>query len=863
MQKIDKALSTGPGPRIAVLQGMGGQGKSQIALEYCHRKKDTLYSAIFWIDATTEDSVKGSFQTISEQIKKPTDVLPDIQARVAFVLKIFCSWPAHWLLVLDNYDNPSAFPNIADFIPQSSLGAILVTSRHADSDTLVLDQSNQFIKLYGLEESAAVLLLSQQSQSKDFDAEDAEKIVERLGYHPLAITQAGAYIKRRGLQLSHFMKVYKKQREAILTNTPPLSQYRKKLDSDEKETSLNVFTTWELSFQQLQSQASANNVEAKLLTLFAFFDNKDISEQILAEFGAINEEASESAKLLTWLSGFTNASGQWDTDSFAEVLITLRDLSLLQGFAQEPDGFYHSSLHPLVKDWIRLRTSKSIGQESTYMAACLLRSRLSNSWHSHKQYFELPLFAQQNILLNIVTLEEASEEFFVSQLEILANQGIFNEYLNSQFWFAKYLLSIGSYQLAETISHRVVVQMKKYFGLEHPDTLSCTASLAATYRNQGRWNEAEELEVQVMETDKRVLGPEHPDTLTSTGNLALTYLNQGRWKEAEELVVQVIETRKRVVGPEHPDTLISMSNLALTYLNQGRWNEAEELGVQVMETRKRVVGPEHPDTLMSMGNLALTYQSQGRWKEAKELGVQLMETRKRVLGLGHPDTLTSMGILASTYWNQGRWKEAEELGVQVVEANKRVLGPEHPDTHTSMANLALTYRSQGRWKEAEELGAQVMETRKRVLGLEHPYTLTSMANLELTYCDQGRWKEAEELGVQVMETRKRVLGPEHPDTLISTASLAFTYGSQGRWKEAEELGVKVLEAGKRVLGPEHPDTLSYMANLASTFWIQHQREQAIQLMTQVVQYRQQTIGPGHPMTISSMNELQEWRNQME
>ena len=329
---------------------MGGQGKSQIALEYCHRKRDILYSAIFWIDATTEDSVKGSFQAISEQIKKPTDVLPDIQAKVDFVLQIFNSWPAQWLWVLDNYDNPSDFPNVADFIPQSKLGAILVTSRHADSDALVLDQSNHFIRLHGLEESAAILLLSQRSQTKDFNAEDAKEIVERLGYHPLAITQAGAYIKRRGLQLCDFMKVYKKQREAILTNTPPLSLYRRKLGNDEKETSLNVFTTWELSFQQLQSQASANNVEAKLLTLFAFFDNKDISEQLLAEFGAYEKKASKSAKLLTWINGFTNASGQWDTDSFADVLITLRDLSLLQGFAQESDGFYHSSLHPLIKD---------------------------------------------------------------------------------------------------------------------------------------------------------------------------------------------------------------------------------------------------------------------------------------------------------------------------------------------------------------------------------------------------------------------------------------------------------------------------------------------------------------------------------
>ena len=174
---------------------MGGQGKSQIALEYCHRKKDILYSAILWIDATTEENVRGSFQAISELIKKPTDILPDIKARVALVLRMLSSWLVQWFLVFDNYDNPTAFPNIADFIPQTGHGAVLITSRHADSDALVLDQRDHFIKLSSLEEEAAIRLLAQRSQTKDFDFRHAKEIVERLSYHPLAITQAGSYIK--------------------------------------------------------------------------------------------------------------------------------------------------------------------------------------------------------------------------------------------------------------------------------------------------------------------------------------------------------------------------------------------------------------------------------------------------------------------------------------------------------------------------------------------------------------------------------------------------------------------------------------------------------------------------------------------
>ena len=142
-----------------------GTGSCRSTLEG-HRKKTTFYSAIFWVDATTVDSTKGSFWAISEEIKRPADVLHDIKARVNFVLREHSSWSIRWLLVFDNYDNLDAFPNITDFIPQNDLGPILVTSRHADSDTLVLDQSNHFIKLHGLEEDAAIFLLTQRSQTK-------------------------------------------------------------------------------------------------------------------------------------------------------------------------------------------------------------------------------------------------------------------------------------------------------------------------------------------------------------------------------------------------------------------------------------------------------------------------------------------------------------------------------------------------------------------------------------------------------------------------------------------------------------------------------------------------------------------------
>ena len=707
---------------------MGGQGKSQVALEYCRRKKDSPYSAIFWVDATTESSVKGSFQSISERIRAETDYLPNIDARVAFVLRMFTSWTVQWLMVFDNYDNPETFLNIRDFIPQSERGAILFTSRHPDSNALVISRSNHFFELSGLEESAAVALLIQQSQTNEVISADAKKIVERLGCHPLAITQAGAYIRKRKLRLCEFMDHYKRRKKMILESTPQLSHYRKRLGNAEEETSLNVFTTWELSFQQIQSEVSENDVKAKLLTLLAFFDEKDISEQLFAEFSAKQEQISESTKLLIWLNAFNSVEGQWNSELFGDVLICLKDSALLQAFTRGLDGFYHTSLHPLVKDWIHLRTDKSISQENICMAGTLVAGVLWNSWQ--KQHFNLPLLTKKNIISHIIALEDSYQEFFIPQPSILSNQKISDGYTISQFWFARFLLDTGLYHLSEIIHLRLNTQNQKVLGLEHPKTLTSMASLASTFGNQGRWKEAEELEVQVMEISKRMLGLEHPDTLTIMGNLASTYWNQGRWKEAEELIVQVMEKRKRVLGLEHPDTLTSMGNLASTYWNQGRWKEAEELNGQVMETRKRVLGLEHPNTLTSMSKLTSTYWNQGRRKEAEELEVQVMDTRKKVLGLEHPHTLTSMGKLALIFGHQGRWKEAEELEVQVMETRKRVLGLEHPQTLTSMANLAWTFWSLDMKKEAIQLMSEVIQYREKKIGSDHPDTVQSIRVLQ-------------------------------------------------------------------------------------------------------------------------------------
>ncbi|KAJ5824716.1 P-loop containing nucleoside triphosphate hydrolase protein [Penicillium robsamsonii] len=880
-QVYDKG--TTPGARIALV-GLGGVGKSQLAIECSYRmREESPNTWAFWIHAGNAARYEQSCRDIADRVK-----IPGRRDPTSNIFKLFHDWlvderNGKWVLVLDNVDDSSFLHEVQSghsgaqgrplftYLPISLNGSMIITSRSRGA-ALSMVEDGDIITIEPMDPSHATMLFKKKLGAQ-IEEENIIQLAAALDYIPLAIVQAANYIKQRRPRVSVPQYLTKFQK-SDLKRTSLLAYDMGQLRRD-REANNSILTTWQISFNHIQQIEPA---AADLLSLMSFFDRQGIPGTLLQyqpakENGDIHSE--DKNEISDDDEGIETDSSV--DDDFEDNILTLRNYSMISIGVNEDTFEMHRLVQLAMRKWLEAHGKLEHWKQQfieilhhTFPTGHFETWAVCQPLFPHVQSAVTQRPVQEDILQKWASLVHRSACFAFTKEDIVecekmavlamkTRKRLFGPYdektlESSEIAGLAYSLS-GRWKDAEILQLQVMNARNQLLGPENPDTLVSISNLASTYRDQGRWKEAEELDVQVLETRSQVLGPEHPDTLVSISNLASTYRDQGRWKEAEELDVQVLETRSQVLGPEHPDTLVSISNLALTYMNQGRWKEAEELHVQVLETRSQVLGPEHPDTLVSIGNLASTYRDQGRWKEAEELQVQVAETHSQVLGPEHPHTLVSMNNLASTYRSQGRWKEAEELHVQVLETRSQVLGPEHPHTLVSMNNLASTYRSQGRWKEAEELQVQVLETRKQVLGPEHPHTLVSMNNLASTYRSQGRWKEAEELHVQVLETRSQVLGPEHPDTLASINNLASTYWNQGRWKEAEELQIQVAETRSQVLGPKHPDTLVSMHNLASTYMNQGRWKEAEELEVQVMNTYKQVLGPAHPNTLASMNSL--------
>ncbi|KAJ7244007.1 hypothetical protein C8J57DRAFT_1476969 [Mycena rebaudengoi] len=740
---------------VSLLYGLGGSGKTQIALKFRHETQSDRFTDVFFLDASTADTLRAGLKNIA--------LTQSIGSDHEDALHWLASSDKEWLLIFDNADDPKL--NLFDYFPQSTHGNILITSRNRQLRVHAPDAHH---RISDLEEEAAIklLLVSAAEPATSENEIHATEIVKVLYCFPLAVVQAGAYISKSGGALRKYLALYEHNHARLLSEVPVQSH---------DKYALSVYTTWDISFKCLNKPA------AQFLQLCSFFHHEGISEGIFSKAAIFiprrlwptQEQVKEPQE---FLGQFLTTAGRWDTLSFSEMAAELQGYSLIN---QDPHTG-HFSIHPLVHSWSR---NAVLSVDSTRECAAAL---LAMSVDMEDTLFTMWLLPHLNTVLQMDS--QLASKFLWPYQQI---------YYDS-----------GNFRRAQELCADLLEKAKSSLGAEHPDTLTIMGRLAITYWSLGKFSEAEALQVAVLEKRKPTSGSEHPETLKAMGNLAYTYHDLGKFSEAEALQVAVLEKRKHILGSEHPHTLTAMGNLASTYRDLGKFSEAEALQVAVLEKRKQTSGSEHPNTLTAMNDLAITYRDLGKFSEAEALQVAVLEKRKQTSGSEHPHTLTAMNNLAITYRDLGKFSEAEALQMAVLEKRKQTSGSEHPDTLTAMNNLALTYQDLGKFSEAEALQVAVLEKWKQTLGSEHPDTLIAMGNLALTYWHLGRLTEAEALQVAVLEKRKQTLGPEHPHTLNAMTNLANTQCGLGKLKEAAQLYMEVVEVRTRLLGSTHPKTVS-------------------------------------------------------
>jgi tetratricopeptide (TPR) repeat protein len=559
-----------------------------------------------------------------------------------------------WTMVFDNYDDPSSF-NLPEYFPGGKNGRILVTSRHSDSFAL----TKNGIMLEGLPRNDALHLLCKHSDitQTELNAEHGERIVERLGYHPLAITQAGSYIYSRKLKFNQFLRHYNRQRQrmSVLQLRPRISEYRKALSDSAEETTLNLFVTLELSFEQLLREDPAHT-KSRCLTLFAFFDTTDLSELLLKTYYDRKRPMPESVdfgeSLIAAVSGngtsvyadlVASIQSIWDQDAFVDILSALCQMSLVQSWSRDDNGFCHLTLHPLVRDWIRLRTDHAAFENYSITVADILAETIRNYEVSvGANAFEVPLKIRQQILSQTQAYKENLQSL-KSSLDADSYRTLYERLTAAEISVSSFLRDSGHLHEAEEIAYHLATWLEKEYGSEDHRTFAALQNLTHIFSNQGRYSMAEAIGRRVLPCKEKILGPDNLDTLRTLSSLAINLEKQGKYIESEDKVREVIGRKKRALGPEHKSTIFSMGNLGAVVMAQARYVEAEKILKDAIKSGSRVFGVESSFVLAFTSNLAFALAGQRRYLESETVRQQLICVQEKVYS---PITPSPFNILS-------------------------------------------------------------------------------------------------------------------------------------------------------------------------------------------------------------------------
>lgn len=710
--------NTGATPIVA-LSGLGGMGKTQIALEYSYRSSGR-YQAIFWINASSQEAFVADLVSLVKTLS--IEAARDMNTQEHLLLvRHWLEQHQYWLLVLDALTD---FSLVLDALPLRSTGHVLVTTQSRASQTIATT-----LEVGPLVEAEALTLLLRRGgfYTQEYalppplpgetalvpeELAAAYRVCKLLDGLPLALDQAGAYIEQTGCSVSEYEKRYHAQCLSLL------EQRGESVDNHPA----SVVTTWSLAFQQVEAHDPS---AADLLRACAFLAPEVIPQNICEQ---------ESVQLGPQPGDFFSDGIQFDA-----AIRTLQRFSLVKRDAQTRT----LSLHRLVQVVLRAlmppeqqalwagrvvqalctsfprRRTPAWSRCTLYLAhvkACeeLLRQyqlvypllgsvvyRVGRFFHEHGQYQEAAACYERAAVLCL-------------DAPLTADVDGLPHILESQGW-----LALGKRRFAEanTFLDQACILKRQIYGDYHPETALTFHALGRVAHAQRHFQEAEQFYRQALSIKEQALGLEDAETATTELALGWLLFDQQKYDQAYRLYQEAFRVRVKVLGTEHVGTAVVFHLLARLAHRQEKYYEAEILFLQALAIKMRVLCVDHPSIAITLQALAQFYQERQRFQDAEKHYKEALRIREQMLGPEHLLTAETLHHLAGCYQEQEQFYPTSGLSF-TFQGQIRGFEPQLtlPAPHSSPDSLF----SQRRWKLAEDMYQRVLSIRVRLLGRDHP-----------------------------------------------------------------------------------------------------------------------------------------------
>jgi tetratricopeptide (TPR) repeat protein len=666
--------------RSYALQGLAGIGKTQTAVEYAYRHSQD-YSAIFWIEAETAESITSSLVQIGALLQLPERQEADQQRMVAAVQR-WLACHRDWLVIWDNMENVELLQRFLSPVQQ---GAIVLTTRCQALGTLA-----QGIELAPLTPEEGTLFLLRRAkvlapiaspeqlqhvmEHTPGEYAAAQELVRALEGLPLALDQVGAYVEETGCSMASYLHSYEIHRQQLLERRGTLQGTHP----------ASIAATLSLVYERVER---AHPAAAELLCLCAFLYADEIPEELIVE------GAAHLGPVLQPVAA--------DPYQLDQAIAALRTFSLVQRQPETHMLSVHRLVQAVLKEQLEPASMRLWAERAVRAVHAAFPQVEFAAWPRCECY--VPHAQVCRLLIDQVGIHTAEAA------QVLQKAGA-------------YLRDRGRYAEAKPFLEQALAIQEQQ---PEPDPLALATTLnhlGGLYWNLGKYGQAEPLQERALAIREQQLGPAHSHTAESLNDLAVLYWCQGKYGQAEPSWERALAIRDQQLGPDHPDTAESLINVGFAYRRQGKYEQAEPLLQRALLICEQQVGPDHPMTAVCLSNVGELHLKQGKYEQAEPLLQRSLAICEQQLGPDHLYLTMSLGGLAALYREQGKYEQAEPLLQRALAICEQQVGPDHYSTANCLQEMALLYREQGKFEQAESLLQRALLIRKEQLGPDHPLT---------------------------------------------------------------------------------------------------------------------------------------------
>ncbi|GGY65687.1 cytochrome c [Streptomyces omiyaensis] len=790
--QVRRQLLTGDTSAVLphALHGMGGVGKSQIAIEYVYRHAHE-YDVVWWIPSEQPTMILTALTELAQRMG--LNVGSEANRAVPAVREALRRGDPYdrWLLVFDNAENVEA---VRPYFPTGGTGKILITSRNQEWDRVARTLS---VDIFTREESKALL----RRRARDLSDSDADRLAEALGDLPLAIEQAAAWQAVTGMAVPEYLRLIKEKIAELMLELVPSPDYP-----------MSVAAAWDVSLRQLEER---NPAALQLLQVCSFFAPEPISRTL-----------------------FNNSRA---TTIAPELDAALRDPIRLSRAVREINVYAlariehrHNTiqLHRLVQAVLVNRMSPQQQADMRHGAHLLLADANPNNPGARSSWRQY-----QELLPHVVGSRAVEcEDPWVRRLLL---------------GMVEFLHAWGDHAGAAAMAREALRIWTEKFGAEDQQTLQMAKWLAFVLRALGEYQEAAAMMEHTADVYVRTMGEDNEGTLDALIQLTSGLRLRAEMARGLEIDRSVYERSLRAFGEEDPATLRAAHNLGIGLRLMGLYEEARTHDTETARLRALHLGENHAATLNTLSGLSIDIRETGDYQEAAAHQEEVHGRLSAAFGEDNPATLGAARVLAVCRRRAGDHDGALALGESVWAKFVERYGPDHPSAVACAANLVVDLRQDGQLRRSRELAEATIERYGTKLGATHPYTLSARVNLALTLRHLDDLPGAREQLDLALPGLRASLGEDHVLTLTAAVGTGSLLAAEGRHEEALAHDRATLERLRRALGDTHPTALACATNVVLDLRALGRDDEATTLHTETLAHFRSRLGEEHPATVAS------------